>query len=248
MLISMCVMSGSFMPKSLKIFWNWGTIFNMMKTRMPTAKSDDEDRVDHGAADLALERLGAFLELGEPLEDDFQGAARLARLDHVDVQAVEGLGRLGHGLGERGAAFDFLADVDERVLQRAGLGLVLEDFQAAEDRQAGLLEDGQLAGEGGERLGVDAAQDEGLALLGAGLFLGRALAGLLDGDLGDEQALLLDRGLGFFLVCGLDRVPDFLSGLVHRLELKSWHGSIHFMFNSISISFQCSVFCWTPRI
>ena len=38
MSISMFVMSGSLVLKSLKIFWNWGTIFNMMKTRMLTAK------------------------------------------------------------------------------------------------------------------------------------------------------------------------------------------------------------------
>ena len=31
-------MSGSSVLKSLKIFTNCGTIFNMMKTRMPTAK------------------------------------------------------------------------------------------------------------------------------------------------------------------------------------------------------------------
>ena len=101
--------------------------------------------------DLALQRLGAFLELGQALQDDFQGPARLAGLDHVDVQAVEGLGRLAHGLGEGGAAFDFVADVDQRVFQGPRLGLLLEDLQAAEDRQAGFLEDGQLAGEGGER-------------------------------------------------------------------------------------------------
>ena len=141
-------------------------------------------------ADLAFERLGAFLELGQAFQDDFQGPARLAGLDHVDVQAVEGLGRLAHGLGEGGAALDFVADVDQRVLQGARLGLLFQDLQAAEDRQAGFLEDGQLAGEGGQHLGVDAAEDEGLALLGPGDLLALPFAGLFDGDLGDEQAPL----------------------------------------------------------
>ena len=104
--------------------------------------------------DLAVERLVAFLELGQPLEDDFQGPARLAGLDHVDVQAVEGLGRLGHGLGEGGPAFDLVADVDEASSSAPPAWLLLEDLQAAEDRQAGVLEDGQLAGEGGEDLGA----------------------------------------------------------------------------------------------
>ena len=38
MLMSMSVMGGSLVLKSLKIFWNWGTIFNMMKIKMLTAK------------------------------------------------------------------------------------------------------------------------------------------------------------------------------------------------------------------
>ena len=128
-------------------------------------EGDDEDRVDHRAANLALQRLGPLLELGQALENDFQCAARLAGLDHVHVQPIERLGRLAHGLGERGAAFDLLADVDERVLERAGLGLVFQNFQAAEDGQAGFLQDGQLAGEGGEHFGAHAAHGEGLAFL-----------------------------------------------------------------------------------
>ncbi len=55
---------------------------------------DDDDRVDHRALDLAFERLGPLLELGQALQNDFQRTARLAGLDHVDVQAVEGLGAL----------------------------------------------------------------------------------------------------------------------------------------------------------
>jgi len=37
MLINTCVMSGSVLPKSSKIFLNCGTIFSMMNVRMPTA-------------------------------------------------------------------------------------------------------------------------------------------------------------------------------------------------------------------
>ncbi len=37
MLISSCVIAGSFSPNSSNIFWNTGTIFNMMKVKMPTA-------------------------------------------------------------------------------------------------------------------------------------------------------------------------------------------------------------------
>ncbi len=142
-------MSGSSVSKSSKIFWNAGTILIMMKARMPHGEEHDGDRVDQGALDLALQGLGPLLELGQAAEDDFQGTARLAGLDHVDVEAVEGLGRFGHGLGEGGPALDLVADVDQGVFQGPGLGLLFEDFQAAQDRQAGVLKDGELPGEGG---------------------------------------------------------------------------------------------------
>ena len=42
-----------------------------------------------------------LLELGQALENDFEGTAGLAGLDHVDVEVVERLGLLGHRFGER---------------------------------------------------------------------------------------------------------------------------------------------------
>ena len=128
---------------------------------------DDDDRVDHRPFDLSLERLGALLELGQAAEDDFQRTARLAGLDHVDVQAVEGLGGLGHGLAERGPAFDLVADVHQAVLELARLRLLFENSQAAEDRQAGVLQDREIAGEDDADLRADAAQGELPLLLAA---------------------------------------------------------------------------------
>ena len=95
----------------------------MMNVKMPTATDDDDDRVDHRAFDLALERFGSFLELGQALQNDFQRTARLAGLDHVDVQAVEGLGALGHRLGERRARLRSRRRRPSGVfLRRPGLG------------------------------------------------------------------------------------------------------------------------------
>ena len=59
---------------------------------------DDHDRVDHGRLDPPLERLGLLLEVGQALEDRFEGTAGLARLDHVAVEPVERLGMLGRTL------------------------------------------------------------------------------------------------------------------------------------------------------
>ena len=189
-------------------------------------EGNDRHRVDQRPFDFALQRLGTFLELGQSLEDDFQGPARLAGLDHVDVEPVERFGRFGHRLGKRGSAFDFVANVDQAVLQRAGLGLHFENFQAAEDRQAGVLKDRKLAGERGQVLGIDAADGERLSFLAGFLLFRGALACLFDGDLRNEVPHLPDRCLRFLLGRRFDDVLDFLPAGIHRFELKRRHGLV----------------------
>ena len=80
-----------------------------------------DDRVNQCAADFALERFGALQEVGKTLQDDFQGTTRFAGLDHIHVQPIERLGRLGHRFGQRGTGFDLLADIHQRVLKRPPL-------------------------------------------------------------------------------------------------------------------------------
>ncbi len=121
---------------------------------------DHDDRVDHGPFDFSPEGLGPLLEVGQPLEDDFEGPTGLTGLDHVDVQAIEALGTLGHRLGEGGAGFDVVAGVLQRVLEPPRLGLAFENPQAAENRQAGVLENRELPREGGQVLSGHAAEDE----------------------------------------------------------------------------------------
>ena len=102
-----------------------------------------------------------------------------------------------------------------------------ENLQAAQDRQAGVLKRGKLAGEEAELLGGDLADRERLLLFLAARLLGGGLAALLLGralgDLGDEEPLLPDQLLGFFLGRGIDGVLDFLARRVHRFVLKGRH-------------------------
>ena len=54
-------MPGSVMPKSLKIFSNFGMMKIMMKPTMTHGDADDHDRVDHGADLISpLEASGPF--------------------------------------------------------------------------------------------------------------------------------------------------------------------------------------------
>src|SRR5581483_10110077 len=96
--------------------------------------------------------------------------------------------------------------------------LAFENSQAAENRQAGVLQDRQLAREDREMLRADATDSDGFAFAAALLFLG-LLAGLLHGDLRDEVAHLLDRELSFFLAGRVNDILDVLAAGVHSLEL-----------------------------
>ena len=119
--------------------------------------------------------------------------------------------------------FDLLDDVLQGVLQLARLGVLFQDLQAADDRQAGVLQDGQLAGEGADDLAAAAADGQAPRFFFAA-FAGGRLLGFLDRDLGDEVAHLPDRRLGLFLGGGFDHVADLLPRGVHRLELIGRHG------------------------
>src|SRR5262249_11457823 len=115
-------------------------------------------------------------------------------------------------------------DVDEGVLQGAGLHLVFEDAKRAEHGQAGVLEGGELAGEEHQGLGPDAADDERLlGLLVPALLLLLSLPRADGRELGDEVAHLLELLLGLLLVGGLDLVLDLFTGRVHRLEFVGRH-------------------------
>ena len=144
------VIGGSSRSNSSKILLERGHDLDHDERQDADGHRDDDDRVDHRAFDFALERFGPFLEVGQALQNELQRTARLAGLDHVHVQPVEALGALGHAFGERGAGFDFVAGVFERVLEPARLGLAGENPQAAQNRQAGVLQNRKLPRERGQ--------------------------------------------------------------------------------------------------
>ena len=186
----------------------------------------DEDRVDHRSADLALQRLGPLLELGEPLQDDFQGPARLAGLDHVDVQAVEGLG----------ATWPWPRRGWSRSRSRRRRRSASSSWRRAWTACSRIFRLRRIGRPASWRmanwrvkvvrvLGLTPPRAKVLPFLAA-VFFGLALAGPLHGDLGDEQAPLADCSLGLVLVWRPRRSSRiFLSGRVHRLKLKSRHGT-----------------------
>ena len=89
---------------------------------MRDGDEDDDDRVDHRGDDLVLDLLRLFLELGETVEHDFEHAAELAGLHHVDVELVEDPRVLREALGEGAAALDgFGQRVDGALAARDAL-------------------------------------------------------------------------------------------------------------------------------
>ena len=196
--------------------------FEHDKGQNTAGHDDDDDGIDHGTLDLLLERLGSLHEVGQTLQNDFQRTARFARLDHVDVKAAEHFGMPGQGLRKGGTAFDIVADVHQGVLQPTGLHLHFEDFQAAKNRQPGVLKDGQLAGERDQHLCATGSDRQLLFSFSWSDRLGRFTALLR--YFRNEISHLADGGLCFFLRWRFNDVADLLTRGVHRLKTKSWHG------------------------
>lgn len=196
--------------------------------------ADDRGGVDHRADDAGFEPGGFFEKLGQAGEDEVEHTADFAGGDHLGVEDVEGLGVFGEGVAERGTRRDVFVDVLEGVLHEAGLLLLLEDGERAEDGQAGVLQGGELAGEEGEVLLADPADVDGHAaglLLAAGPLGGAAtpaaaatLLDLLLADGGGEEALALDACERFFVVGGGDGALLRLAGVVEGFELVGGHG------------------------
>src|SRR5262249_30189256 len=115
---------------------------------------DDRRGIDHRAFDLAFELGGFFDEYGDTHEDRVQDAAHLAGRDHVHVKVVEYLRVLLQRLGERDAAFDVLLDGSDDVAEKLVLGLLAQDVEALDDRQAGVDHGGELPCEDHDVLGL----------------------------------------------------------------------------------------------
>ena len=177
-------------------------------------------RINQSPDDFGFQRLGAFFELRQTLQNQLQRPTGLTGLDHVDVQAIEYLGRFTHRFGKRRSPFNFIADIDQCIFQRTWFGLGFEDFQAPQDRQSRILQNGKLPGKGHHLFTAGATECKCLTAIFAGSIF---FVGLLYRDLCDKVAHGADRGLRLILSLGINDIANFLTLRVHRFELKSWH-------------------------
>ena len=132
--------------------------------------AQNADRIDQRGLHGALQ-LDVLFDVGrKALQNGVENTARLARFHHVDVQRVEDLGVLPHGGGQVAPPSTEPTRAGQNLLKGLVLLLARENFQTLHQRQAGINHDGELAGEDGQFLGVDAAAEGGqvefLALLG----------------------------------------------------------------------------------
>ena len=144
-----------FSSSFLKIGSNFGTKKTIRTFRTMEPMTARKIGIGHGADDLGLEVFLVLGEVGDAAEHVFEEAAFLAGADHADGQFVEGARMLGHGVGQAGAVGDLGADLAQDLRQR-GLGaLPFENFQAAQQRHAGVQQVGQLRIEGGQDARLD---------------------------------------------------------------------------------------------
>lgn len=137
--ISSFVVVGSSVPKSSEDRFERRHDLDHDERQDTDGHHDDHDWVNHGTLDFAFECFGAFLEVGQALQNGFQRTARFAGFDHVDVQPIEGFGRLGHGFGKRRAAFNLFAHIEQRILKSTRFALFAQDSQAAKNGRPAFL-------------------------------------------------------------------------------------------------------------
>src|SRR5437762_3593984 len=150
--------SGRSAPRPWNIWAKVGMTKIIMKMITRTA-TDDRDRVDHRALDLALQ-LGGLLDVaGQPLQDDVEDTSGLTDGEHVDEEIVEHLRILLERLREGGAALDFVRNAGRHRAQGLGVALLRQNRQALSDREAGVDHRGELARVDREVLVLDGAAD-----------------------------------------------------------------------------------------
>src|SRR5581483_9756861 len=104
------------------------------------ADEDEENdgRIDHRAAKLALQLHRLFVVNGETIENRVEDAADLARLNEVAIELVEDLRVLAERVAEGRTAFDAALDVAKDAAEELVVGLVGEDVEALHDRETGV--------------------------------------------------------------------------------------------------------------
>ena len=150
------------------------------------------DGIKQRGLDLALDFLRLFREFGEPFEHDFEHTAQFAGLDHVDEQAVENFGMLRQRFGEGAAAFNGNGQFAQNVFQRDVAFLFFQHAQSAQQRQTGIHQRGQLAGEGRQHLRLHPPAETGdldADVHGAALFAGFGFGGFAFGFFGGSLFL-----------------------------------------------------------
>jgi hypothetical protein len=149
------------MPALSNIVWNVGITKMSSTATAPTATVRMTLGIDHGALDLALERVGLLEEDGQAQQDRVQDTAGLTGGDHVHVERREHLLVLAHRVGQGLAGLDVVEHLLDDLAQRLVLALLREDVEALHERQAGVDHGRELAREDDDVARRDAAAELG---------------------------------------------------------------------------------------
>ena len=214
-------------------------------------------RIKHGSLHLAPDFLGFFHEFGQTVQDHFQHAAQFAGFDHVHEQPVEDFGVLRQSLGKSASAFDGQRQVVDDRFERGIPLLTFQDAQTAKQRQPGIDQRCQLAGERSQHLWLHAAAQPGdfyididpAALLfpfgirgpyGLG-FLVRLVLGLVGFDhFRGEVTHFFEPADGLVLAAHVQGAFGLLPSRIHGNVVEFWHNrpldQVYFRTSSIVVS------------
>ncbi len=116
----------------------------------------DDQRVGHRRLHLAAQLDLLLDRVGQAQQHAVERTADLTGAHHRDVEAVERLRVLRHRLRERRALLDVHPDLVDDLGERLALGLLGEDVERAQQREAGVDHRRELAREDRDVLQLDA--------------------------------------------------------------------------------------------
>ena len=172
-----------------------------------------DDRVDHRGDDLVLDLLRFLLEFREPRQHHFEHAAELPGAHHVDIKIVEEAWMLRESFGKGAAALHGIRQFVDRAFEHRIALLFREDAQTAEQRQPGIDQSGELAGENHKHLRLHRFPLEENDVPAAGFSFGARCSGFLPSAFRRDCA-----GCSFFVNVGrkIARLAQLADRLVGR--------------------------------
>ncbi len=188
-----------------------------------------DNRVNHRRFNFSGDPGGFFQEQRQTVQHVFHSTGRFTGPNHVQVKFIKGFRMLRQSFGKCGTGFNQIGGFAQHDLTVRVLGLAFKSPQRADQRQAGVEQDGQLAGNYGQFFAFDDLGAQGhihdietaafAALFGA-FFSAGLLRFVRRFNRGWEKVLLFQIYRCKFFIYSINLTLYFLPGLAIHCGVK----------------------------